>query len=179
MGHLVMFQRQSANYLRLEYLQKIDLAIAPLTVDQMWWRPNEASNSIGNLMLHLEGNVRQWICGGVAGHNAPRDRSSEFSARIHLPKIDLSKRLHKTVIEAAAIVETLSEAQLLERRQIQGFDTTVIGAVYHVVEHFAMHTGQIILLTKMQTGKDAEFYRIRSDGTPEPRFTKHRAFENN
>jgi uncharacterized damage-inducible protein DinB len=171
-----MFQKQSADYLRGEYVPKIDLAIAPLTLDQLWWRPNEASNSIGNLMLHLEGNVRQWISGGVAGQEVVRDRPSEFSTRAHLPAAELLKRLKGTVSEAARIIEHLSDAQLAEARSIQGFETTVFGAVYHVVEHFAMHTGQIILLAKAQTGADAGFYRIRPDGTPEPVFTNRRAF---
>jgi hypothetical protein len=171
-----MFQKQSADYLRGEYMPKIDLAIAPLTVDQLWWRPNEASNSIGNLMLHLEGNVRQWICGGVAGQNVVRDRPSEFSTRGDVDGAELSRRLTQTVAEAARIIEHLAGDQLAEPRSIQGFETTVFGAVYHVVEHFAMHTGQIILLAKAQTGADAGFYRIREDGTPEPRFTNRRAF---
>ena len=170
------FQKQSADYLRTEFLPKIELAIAPLTLDQIWWRPNEASNSIGNLMLHLAGNVRQWIVGGVRQLDTPRDRDAEFSNREHVGADELLNRLRAAVDEASAIIDRVSDAELAEPRQIQRFDTTVLGAIYHVVEHFSMHTGQIILLAKAQTGRDAGFYRVREDGTPEPVFSSRRAF---
>jgi len=162
-----MFQTQSAQYLRNDYLRRIELAIAPLTVDQIWWRPNEASNSIGNLMLHLAGNVRQWIIGGVGRENMTRDRNLEFSTREQRSVEDLKAILRSAVEDACAVIEQVTDAELAEPRMIQRFDTTVFGAIYHVVEHFAMHTGQIILLAKAQTGKDAGFYRVRPDGTPE------------
>ena len=162
-----MFQAQSSRYLRDDYLRRIELAIAPLTPDQIWWRPNEASNSIGNLMLHLAGNVRQWIVGGVGETSMARDRDLEFSTRDLIGKDELLTRLRDAVDEACTIIERVPDATLPEPRSIQRFDTTVFGAIYHVVEHFAMHTGQIILLAKAQTGKDAGFYRVRADGTPE------------
>lgn len=173
----VIFQEQSADYLRNEYLPKIELAIAPLTLDQVWWRPNEASNSIGNLVLHLTGNVRQWISGGVAQRGVNRDRAAEFATRERLEPTELSSRLRVAVDEACKVIESVTDIQLAEPRQVQGFDTTVFGAIYHVVEHFAMHTGQIILLAKAQTGRDAGFYRIREDGTLEPTISSRRAFE--
>lgn len=162
-----MFQDQSARYLRHDYLRRIELAIEPLTLDQIWWRPNEASNSIGNLMLHLAGNVRQWIIGGVARESHTRDRNLEFSTREQRSVEDLKAILRSAVEDACAVIEQVTDAELAEPRTIQRFDTTVFGAIYHVVEHFAMHTGQIILLAKAQTGKDAGFYRVRPDGTPE------------
>jgi uncharacterized damage-inducible protein DinB len=162
-----MFQTQSANYLRNDHLRRIELAIAPLTLDQIWWRPNEASNSIGNLMLHLAGNVRQWILGGVASEEMTRDRNFEFATREQRSVEDLRAILRSAVEDACAVIEQVTDLELAEPRTIQRFDTTVFGAIYHVVEHFAMHTGQIILLAKAQTGKDAGFYRVRPDGTPE------------
>lgn len=170
------FQKQSADYLRTEFLPKIELAIAPLSPAQIWWRPNEASNSIGNLMLHLAGNVRQWIVGGVSQSDVERDRDAEFSAREPLSADELLTRLRSVVDEACAVIEQVSDAELAEPRHIQRFDTTVLGAIYHVVEHFSMHTGQIILLSKAQTGRGAGFYRVRADGTPEPVFSSRRAF---
>ncbi len=162
-----MFQSQSIAYLRQDYLPRIERVIAPLSLDQIWWRPNEASNSIGNLMLHLAGNVRQWVVGGVGRQDMTRDRDFEFSTREHLSADELVRRLRSAVDDACAVIERVTDAQLAEPRTIQRFDTTVFGAVYHVVEHFAMHTGQIILLAKAQTGNDAGFYRVRPDGTPE------------
>jgi uncharacterized damage-inducible protein DinB len=173
-----MFQKQSVDYLKSEYLTKIELAIAPLTIEQIWWRPNEASNSIGNLMLHLAGNVREWIVGGVGGQTISRDRDREFSTRGSLSAAELTARLRSVVEEACDVIGQVSDPMLQEFRSIQRFDTTVFGAIYHVVEHFAMHTGQIILLAKAQTGRDAGFYKVRADGTPEPVFSTRRAFTN-
>ena len=156
------FVQQSREYLRDEYLNKITRAIAPLTREQVWWRANEASNSIGNLMLHLAGNIRQWIVGGVGGGTLTRDREREFATREAVPVDVLVAELTAAVEESCAVLARL-EAQvrldpavLMEPREIQRFQTTVLGAIYHAVEHFSMHTGQIILLAKMQTGRDAE-----------------------
>ncbi len=162
-----MFQSQSIAYLRTDYLPRIARVIEPLTIEQIWWRPNEASNSIGNLMLHLAGNVRQWIVGGVGNQDMARDRDLEFSNRELISAEELVARLRAAVEDACAVIERVTDDQFGEPRQIQRFDTTVFEAIYHVVEHFAMHTGQIILLAKAQTGKDAGFYRVRPDGTPE------------
>jgi uncharacterized damage-inducible protein DinB len=120
----------------------------------VWWRPNDASNSIGNLMLHLNGNVSQWILAGVGGRPFERDRQQEFDQRSPVSKGDLFTRLQSTVAEADDVLRTLPTDALLARRDIQGYQVTVFEAVYHVVEHFSMHTGQIILLTKMRTGDD-------------------------
>ena len=79
--------------------------------------------------------------------------------------------VHGGVDEAVAVLDRLNLECLADRRQIQRFDTNVLGAIYHVVEHFSMHTGQIIMLAKMQTAKDAGFYKLRADGTPEPTWT--------
>ncbi len=169
------FVAESREYLRAEYFEKICRAIAPLTTEQLWWRANDASNSIGNLMLHLAGNVRQWIVGGVGGADMARDRAREFAAREMLPASVLIAELRSAVDEACAVLERLPAEALGERREIQRFDTTVLGAIYHVVEHFSMHTGQIILLAKMQTGKDAGFYQLSADGTLEPTWTSERS----
>lgn len=166
------FLAQSREYLGVEYMAKIERAIAPLTTEQVWWRANDASNSIGNLMLHLSGNVRQWIVGGVGGGDMTRDRAHEFASRDALPAAVLLADLRQSVDAACTVLARIEASSLNERRQIQRFDTTVLGAIYHVVEHFSMHTGQIILLAKMQTGQDAGFYRLRADGTPEPTWTK-------
>ena len=173
---MASFQEQSADFLKNEYLAKIELAIAPLTTAQIWWRPNDASNSIGNLMLHLAGNVRQWIVGGVAGGDMGRDRSLEFATRDEIAADDLLRRLRSSVRDACTVIDDVSDARLDEPRKIQGFQTTVLGAIYHVVEHFSMHTGQIIMLAKMQTGRETGFYRTSEDGTVEPVFTARRAF---
>jgi uncharacterized damage-inducible protein DinB len=162
-----LFLRESRKYLREDFLPRIAACLAPLGEEDIWWRPNEASNSIGNLVLHLAGNVRQWIVAGVGGTDDRRDRQAEFDQRDAIPGGELLARLRSVVNEAAEVIEGLTPAQLAERRLIQGYETTVLGAIYHVVEHFSMHTGQIILLTKARTGRDLGFYAGK-DGLVKP-----------
>lgn len=161
------FIQQSRVYLRDDFFPRINLCLDALEVTDIWWRPNEASNSIGNLVLHLAGNARQWVVSGVGGKPDIRMRQEEFDRREPMPREELTRRLQATLAEVDDVLATLRVEQLLEPRLIQGYDTTVLGAVYHVVEHFAMHTGQIILLTKARTGRDLGFYRVR-DGIAKP-----------
>src|SRR5512140_441305 len=146
------FLGESRQYLSGTYLTAIEKSVAPLTDAQVWWRPNEASNSIGNLILHLSGNVRQWIVGGVGQRPNERNRQQEFDERGPIPKEQLLARLRTVLSEADAVLASVSEASLTERREIQGHDTTVLKAIYHVVEHFSTHTGQILWIVKSQPG---------------------------
>ena len=150
------FLSESRRLMASDYLPKIERSLAGLSDEDVWWRPNEASNSIGNLLLHLCGNVRQWIVGGVGGREVKRDRQQEFDERKHLPAGELLERIKAVVAEADAVIGGLDAEALRGRRQIQGYDVEVLTAVYHVVEHFGMHTGQIIFLSKMRGGKDLE-----------------------
>jgi len=156
--HGSAFIALSSTFLREEFLPRIRAAVERLTDDQVWWRPNEASNSIGNLMLHLSGNVTQWIEGGVGGQPVTRDRQREFDERTPIPRSELLAALSRAVESAVRILDELDPAALAERRVIQGMDVTVMHAVYHVVEHFSMHTGQILMLTKMLTAEDLKLY---------------------
>ena len=148
------FLAQSREYLTGHYLPKIRAAVEPLAEADLWWRPNEASNSIGNLLLHLNGNVKQWIIGGVAGRPYERNRQQEFDERNPIPMHDLMRRVRHSLAEADQILAGLDSASLMTRRQIFDEDVTVLEAIYHVTAHFGLHTGQIVLLTKMRTGKD-------------------------
>lgn len=152
------FLDESRALLAREYLPKLRRAIAPLDDAALWWRANENSNSIGNLLLHLAGNIRQWIVCGVGGASDERDRDAEFARRDPLPRAELIARLEGTLAEVDAVLGRLAPAELLERRRIQGRDVTVMRAVYHVVEHFAMHTGQVILLAKALAPGAVRFY---------------------
>jgi uncharacterized damage-inducible protein DinB len=152
------FVERSRHYLRYEYPTKIRLSVEKLDEDAIWHRFNEGSNSIGNLLLHLAGNIRQWIVTGVGGVEGDRNRAAEFSARSGPPRDDLLAILDRAVRDADAVLARLTEADLRRSMTIQGRDTTVMGAVYHVVEHFAMHTGQIILLAKIHSPGAVKFY---------------------
>jgi uncharacterized damage-inducible protein DinB len=147
------FLEESRRYLRDVYPANIDRAVSALTDDQVWWRPNESSNSIGNLLLHLTGNVREWIVGGVGRQPTERNRQQEFDERRKFPKHELLLRLRAVLAEADAVLATLRAGELGEGRQIHGSDTTVLKAIYHVVEHFALHTGQMQWIAKSEPGR--------------------------
>ena len=148
------FIEKSRSLLTSDYVPKIERCLDRLTDDDIWWRPNEASNSIGNLILHLCGNVTMWIVGGVGALPFERHRQLEFDERRHIPVSDLRNRLTSTVQRADDVLRATGPGELLSRRMIQGYDVTVLEAIYHVVEHFGMHTGQIIILSKARLGED-------------------------
>lgn len=131
-----------------------------LNDDQIWWRANEESNSIGNLVLHLCGNARQWIVSGVGGEIDARERDAEFAQREAIARDELVRLLRSTLSDVGRVLKSLDSATLLERRTIQSSDVDVLEAIFHVTEHFSMHTGQIIMLTKMLTSSDLRFYDL-------------------
>lgn len=154
-----------------DYFPKIERCLEKLSDEQVWWRAHEDSNSIGNLLLHLSGNARQWIVCGVGNLPDRRERQTEFAAREGARRAELLGRLRETIDEADAVLNELDSAKLLERRQIQGHEVSLLEAVFHAVEHFSMHTGQIILITKMLTESDLRFYDF-STGVPLPAWHK-------
>lgn len=130
-----------------------------LNHEQLWYRGSENENAVGNLLLHLAGNVRQWIVSGIGGAPDVRVRDREFAAREEGRAHELMNRLEQIVREAIAVLRGISRERLMERVRIQNYDLTVLEAVCHVVEHFAEHTGQIIFATKVLTGEDLGYYR--------------------
>lgn len=148
----------SRRYLLEEYLPKIERCLDLLNDDEVWWRPNEHSNSIGNLVLHLAGNVRQYVVSGAGGAADVRQRDEEFSARKSRTPGELSGHLRTTIEEVAAVLDELEPAALGDVRTVQGREMTVFRAIYHAVEHFSMHTGQIIQTTKQLKDTDLQFY---------------------
>ena len=156
---------QSRSFLVEDYLPKIERCLSLLSDEQIWWRANSQSNSIGNLLLHLSGNVRQWIVAGLGGAEDARDRDAEFEQRDILSRDDLLGRLRQTLAEADAALAALNPDRLLERFKIQGLEVTALYAMLHVVEHFSMHTGQIIMMSKALGQTDLRFYDF-ADGKP-------------
>lgn len=142
-----------------QFVSRIGVCLDKLSYDQIWLRGSDNSNAVGNLVLHLCGNVRQWIGTGVGGKPDVRVRDREFAARGDIQPAELKERLESAVEEAIAIIEALSGGRLLETTHIQRYELTVLEAVYHVVEHFAQHTAQILFATKALTGEDLGFYR--------------------
>lgn len=159
-----VFLRFSAE--KLEQLHgRIQDCLGRLTPEQIWMRHSENENAVGNLILHLSGNVRQWIGSGVAGLPDHRERDAEFDARGGQSAAELAELIRLRVTQAVSIIRAVSPGRLTERITPQGHDVTVLEAIAHVVEHFAMHTGQIILLTKLFTGQDLAYYQhLRGSG---------------
>jgi hypothetical protein len=150
----------------MQLMDRIDSCVQKLTPEQIWMRAGTNQNAVGNLLLHLNGNVRQWILHGVGGEADRRDRDAEFAAQAGAGANELLAGLRTTVEEAAALLQALPAGRLMEHTQNQGYDCTVLAAIYHVVEHFAGHTFQIIYATKFCTGEDLGFYAHLSGSAP-------------
>jgi hypothetical protein len=140
-----------------EATSKIKHCLNQLNDDQVWWRPTPSQNSIANLLLHLCGNVRQWIISGVGGEGDIRRRPDEFSEQGPIAKAELISRLDRVVQEAAAVMKVASAEDLLKHRRIQGSDRTGLVAIFDSVAHFKGHTQEIICLTRMQLGEAYKF----------------------
>lgn len=152
------FLARSRYWLTKEYPIKLRHCVEALPTAAVWSRQNETSNSIGNLLVHLTGNVTEWIVGGVGGQKISRYRAGEFAQTEGADAGKLLDNLEKVLREADEIIGRLSEADLARTLVIQDRETTVLSAIYHVVEHFAMHSGQIILLTKVYAPGKIHFY---------------------
>jgi len=154
-----LFLEFSRRKLLDHYWARLRACVEPLSEEQIWWRPNQASNSIGNLILHLNGNVRQWLVDSFNGSADERNRPAEFAAESGLTAGQLLEKLGATMSEAAAVLARLTEEELAALYQIQGYRVTGLEAVYQVVEHFGLHYGQIAYIAKSLNGRDLGFYR--------------------
>ncbi len=171
-----IFLSRSRYWLIKEYPIKLRHCVNALPRAAAWARPNESSNSIGNLLVHLTGNVTEWILGGVGEQTVTRHRAGEFEQKDGADASTLLDNLEAVLREADSVLADLSAQDLERSIMIQGRETTVLGAVYHVVEHFAMHTGQIVLLTKMYAPGKIHFYED-SGGLARPTWHRESALD--
>ena len=143
-----------------EYLAKIRFALERLPANRLWWRPAPGTNSVGNLVLHLCGNLSLWVLSGIGGEVVVRDRAGEFAAEGGGDAAELTARLASVVARCTVVLRGLDPGDLARRRAIQGYDTDVLGAAFHAVEHMSYHTGQILLLLKqsLPAGERVELY---------------------
>jgi uncharacterized damage-inducible protein DinB len=153
-----LFLEFSRRKLLEQYWPRLRACVESLTESQVWWRPNAACNSVGNLVLHLNGNVRQWLVASFNRLEDERDRPAEFSAQSGMTAKALLDRLGATMQEASAVLARLTENDLLARYEIQGYDVSGLDAVYQVVEHFGLHYGQVLYITKSLSGADLGLY---------------------
>ena len=141
-----------------ENTQKLATCVQELNDSEIWKRPNLHSNSVGNIILHLCGNMRQYAISSLGNSKDVRERDKEFSADGGYSGAELFKKLTDTVEQAKKIIQSTTEEELLRERKVQGYTHSGIGIVLHVTEHYSYHTGQIIFWTKLLKDKDLGFY---------------------
>jgi len=151
------FVHQSVSRMN-ENTPRIRKCLDMLNDAEVWKKPNDSANSIGNLILHLCGNITQYILSSMGGQPDERIRDEEFSATGGFTKDELMQKLSATVEAAVSVLQETGEAELLQERKVQGFMLTGTGIIVHVVEHYSYHTGQIALLTKLMKNRDLGFY---------------------
>jgi RimJ/RimL family protein N-acetyltransferase len=141
-----------------ECLRMLHHCVEQLSQSQIWSRPDEHHNAIGNLLLHLEGNLRQWIVAGLGNSVDLRNRPAEFAERGPLPANELLMRLDGCVHDAIVVLNnTDTSAELLKPRRIQGFEVHGVAAIQHSVSHFRGHTQEIIGRTRQLLGRNYRF----------------------
>jgi uncharacterized damage-inducible protein DinB len=141
-----------------ENTPKLIACVRELDDAEIWKRPNPHSNSVGNIILHLCGNIRQYAISSLGNRKDVRQRDKEFSADGGYSASELMKKLTDTLDEAKGIIQNITEAELLRKRKVQGYTHSGIGIIIHVTEHYSYHTGQIIFWTKLLRDKDLGFY---------------------
>ncbi len=161
-----LFLIRSADLLR-QYRTWIKRTLDLLPEDKVWWTPSQNVNSVGVLLKHLRGNLRQWVVSALGNVPFHREREKEF-INTHESLEELWNALDETISDAIHTLENISENILCQRLYVQGFEVTGLEAIYHAIEHLAYHTGQIVFIIKMITGKDTQFYILGLDGNPKP-----------
>jgi uncharacterized damage-inducible protein DinB len=141
-----------------ENTPRIEQCLAELDESEIWQRPNSASNSMGNLLLHLCGNIRQYAIASLGNKEDHRQRQTEFAATEGYTASDLLEQLQNTIKEAINTIRTASDEEMLRERDVQGYLMSGIGVIVHVCEHYSYHTGQIAFWVKLLKDKDLGFY---------------------
>lgn len=152
-----LFIKETIHFLELNP-PRIENCLNRLTEEQVWQKPNEVSNSIGNLILHLCGNITQYVIAGLGGAPDQRERNLEFSVNETYSKKALLEKFNQTTKASTLVLQKTEEAEFLRTRKVQGFDMTGVGIAIHVTEHYSYHVGQIALLTKLMVAEDLGFY---------------------
>ncbi len=150
---------QACIYRINESTKRVAKCLDEIDETELWKRPNEHSNSIGNLLLHLCGNIRQYIISSLGQVEDTRERDKEFSAEGTFNKSELLTKLQQMVGEAIAVMESVDEAALIKQYSVQGYQLSGIAIIIHVTEHYSYHTGQIAFWVKLLKNNDLGFYR--------------------
>ncbi|MDB4293190.1 DUF1572 domain-containing protein [Maribacter sp.] len=142
-----------------ESTRMVKKSLSEISEDELWLKPNASLNSIGNLIVHLCGNITQYIISSLGENEDTRDRNSEFATTKSGTKSEVYSKLEKTVETAKRVIFDADQVQLLKIRSVQGFSFSGIGVIIHAVEHYSYHTGQIAFWTKLVKNKDLGFYK--------------------
>ena len=141
-----------------ESMVRLKKCLAELTEAQIWYRPNKSSNSVGNLVLHLHGNVRQWVVAGLGKNKDVRERQLEFDEQGPVSTKKMLGDMDQLMVEVNAILDNTTSADLLEIRNVQGFQESGLSILVHITEHFSYHVGQMTYIVKMLKDKDMGYY---------------------
>ncbi len=155
---LILEFKQNSIFRLNESARMVKIALENITERQLWERPNTNSNSIGNLLLHLRGNITQYAISSLGNLPDERKRDEEFEATQGGTKKELLTMLEDTVDKAKGTIQNATAQQLVHKREVQGFEFSGIGVIIHVVEHFSYHTGQIAFWVKQLNQEDLGFY---------------------
>jgi len=151
-------QKETRRRILEEFIPRILKCLSLLSEEDVWFRPNKESNSIGNLVLHIEGNARQWLISGLGGAKDERNRKIEFEEKGPLPKTQLIEKLNLLYRDIEFILNKIDLNNLITVKRVQVFDETGLAILIHAIEHFSYHTGQIAYATKMITNSQLGFY---------------------
>lgn len=141
-----------------ESVPRIKKCLSHLSTDEIWHRPNENVVSVGNLILHLQGNLRQWVLSSLGGHPDHRQRDDEFDRTKPVPATELGQQLDALMREMEVVLDRLTPADLVATYRVQGYDETGVAILMHVTEHFSYHTGQITYFVKTRQNVDMQYY---------------------
>jgi len=141
-----------------ESTRMIKISLDSISESDIWKKPNESSNSIGNQIAHICGNMTQYIIASLGEQEDYRNRDEEFSMTGGFTKIQLIHKLEDTVKKARLVLNECNKKQLIKKRIVQGYNLSGIGIVMHAIEHYSYHTGQIAFWTKLMTNKDLGFF---------------------
>jgi uncharacterized damage-inducible protein DinB len=141
-----------------ENLARIQKCLGELTEKEIWQKPNASSNSAGNLVLHLCGNITQYVISGLGGKEDTRDRDSEFSTEGGFTKQQLNEKITNTINKSVSIIKNINENDLTDVKSVQGYVLTGVAIIVHITEHLSYHTGQITFWTKCLKDKDMGYY---------------------
>ena len=153
-----LFLAEAKHRLLEECIPRIHKCLDQLTEAEVWYRPNEHSNSVGNLVLHLCGNVTQWLGSGLGKLPDGRTRQAEFDERGPIPPDALRKKLDILTELITEVLGQVTAEQLSTIHPVQCYQETGLSIIVHVVEHFSYHTGQITYFVKAFKDMDMGYY---------------------